>query len=722
MSSLFTVNNNFSLISISIAPSTFLAGFALFLVFLSFYITHLLPAGILRRISSTITSQLPNITALAAPSPGPDKNLPALPYSYGDHTQLVLQDQSLTERSSSSSRSTSAPNSSWKTRTTSAMADHIDDLDDVYLQGLEASLSPVSLNHSLMTAGDSEEEEAAAEELDDNRSLQHGSETASGNGFFPPAWRNLQNGELNRGFASPQHNDFRVLHQSSFTDRLNSPEFEGLDEHHDHVQDLPEDHESVLAQAIRTKLPRGSMSPEKGRSPSPERRDDTTVKVQPFGSHPYFEQHRQRHGQHSLSTGEVVRAGEAVQPIDNYLRFAVNAEILQRTAPIEAVINWISRQWNWISSSKTTFIGSLLTLLIAYSFLNGLAKPAAPRPAGDLVKVAGLAKSFEPLVFYSEHAVAQVHELQATSVAVWDLGESVRSSDMGDAATIVNDLDALSESMKTLGLEMTKFLTRVDGDIDDILNVMEWAKMHLNRLNNLPPPSTLTSAYDNIHESLTRMHILEDASGSPTPLGTITTYVFGMSNPQREQRMVQLLFNEFLTVLEESIQAELQQSVKLFALFEAVDYHFLNLARTVVRESTAQEEMHADLLSSMWTRMLGARAGELRKFEQNRQLLRNVRDKTVRNKGVLQDHNGRLLGLKASLESLRTKLVSPLVRGQNSTTLTLEDQIHGISVVSDRLGEVRAQQKSKVMEILFAAPPNKAYMIDSTHDAGGQTN
>lgn len=246
--------------------------------------------------------------------------------------------------------------------------------------------------------------------------------------------------------------------------------------------------------------------------------------------------------------------------------------------------------------------------------------------------------------------------------------------------------------------------------------------MHLNRLNNLPPPSTLSSAYDNIHESLTRMHILEDASGSPTPLGTLTTYVFGMSNPQREQRMVQLLFNEFLTVLEESIQAELQQSVKLFALFEAVDYHFLNLARTVVRESTAQEEMHADLLSSMWTRMLGARAGELRKFEQNRQLLRNVRDKTVRNKGVLQDHNGRLLGLKASLESLRTKLVSPLVRGQNSTTLTLEDQIHGISVVSDRLGEVRAQQKSKVMEILFAAPPNKAYMIDSTHDATGQTN
>lgn len=245
---------------------------------------------------------------------------------------------------------------------------------------------------------------------------------------------------------------------------------------------------------------------------------------------------------------------------------------------------------------------------------------------------------------------------------------------------------------------------------------MDWAKMHLNRLNSSPSPSTLSSAYDNIHNILSQARVLEDAAGSPTPLGRLTTHVFGLSNPQREQRMVQLLFTEFIAVLEDSIQAELQHSVTLFALFEAVDFHFLNLARTVVRESSAQEELHADMLSSLWTRLLGTRAAELRKFEQNRQLLRNVREKTVRNKGILVEHNGKLLTLKASLETLRSKLVSPLVRGVNSTTLTLEDQIQGLSDVSEYLGEVRKQQKGKVMETLFGSVPGKKYMIEERPD------
>lgn len=240
---------------------------------------------------------------------------------------------------------------------------------------------------------------------------------------------------------------------------------------------------------------------------------------------------------------------------------------------------------------------------------------------------------------------------------------------------------------------------------------MDWAKMHLHRLNANPPPSTLSSAYDNLHNLLSKALILEDSSGSPTTLGTLTTYIFGMSNPQREQRMVQLLFTEFLSVLEDSVQAELQHSVTLFALFEAVDFHFLNLARTVVRESSAQEELHADLLSSLWTRLLGARAAQLRKFEQNRQLLNNVRDKTVRNKGILVEHNGKLLSLKAALETLRTRLVSPLVRGSNATTLTLEDQIHGLTDVSDYLSDVRREQKGKVMESLFGSVPGKKYTI-----------
>lgn len=238
---------------------------------------------------------------------------------------------------------------------------------------------------------------------------------------------------------------------------------------------------------------------------------------------------------------------------------------------------------------------------------------------------------------------------------------------------------------------------------------MDWSKMHLDRFHNSPPPSTLSSAYDNVHNLLCQAQVLEDATGTLTPVGTVASWVFGPSNPQREQRIVQLLFREFLTVLEDSIQSELQHAITLFALFESVDRHFLNLARTVVRESSAQEELYADLLSGLWARILGPHAAQVRKFEQNRLLLQDVRQKTVYNKGVLVEHNGKLLTLKASLESLRSKLVSPLVRGVNSTTLTLEDQIRGISDVSQHLAEVRKQQKSKVMQTLYGTTPGRKF-------------
>ncbi len=386
------------------------------------------------------------------------------------------------------------------------------------------------------------------------------------------------------------------------------------------------------------------------------------------------------------------------------------------------------RRYRAATSSWRALFANAAVALFSVLFVKTLLQPVAQRPAGDLVKVAGVARSFEPLIYYSESAVAQVHELQATSVAVWDLGESVRSSGMKDAESIVSDLDALSETMRTLSVEMTKFFARVDGDVDgyapllldpvpnqlrppakhplcSILNVMDWAKMHLNRLNSTPPPSTMSAAYDNLHNLLSRARLLEDAHGAPTPFGSLTTYIFGPSGPQREQRVIQLLFTEFLAVLEDSIAAELQHSVTLFALFAAVDARFLNLARAVVRESSAQEELHADTLASLWVRLLGARAAELRKFGKNLDLLHHVRDKTVRNKRVLVDHHGRLLTLKASLESLRGKLVSPLVRGANATTLSLDDQIAGIASVGDHLAEVRRQQKGKVLEYLFSSVP-----------------
>ncbi len=148
------------------------------------------------------------------------------------------------------------------------------------------------------------------------------------------------------------------------------------------------------------------------------------------------------------------------------IRFAVRAEVQQRTESIETAIHFIRSRYSLVTKSWAHLSFSVIVAVLSLSALRSLFQPAGLRPVPDLIKVAGIARSFEPLIYYSENGVSQVSDLQATSVAVWDLGESVRSSTMTSAPIIVTELDELSDSVKTLAIELTKFFANVDSDID----------------------------------------------------------------------------------------------------------------------------------------------------------------------------------------------------------------------------------------------------------------
>ncbi|KAI1301076.1 hypothetical protein F5Y03DRAFT_385720 [Xylaria venustula] len=505
----------------------------------------------------------------------------------------------------------------------------------------------------------------------------------SNGNYSPPAWRRLENGDRSYGNWRSGNDVLvrRILNKSRLLDADQDADF--------------------FEAARRTRLPTGSISPEKGRSPEPEVRgvDDTLVKIKSESVPPIKEEIERdptEDPRQSMITSLDPGTGR-----ENYIRFAVRADIQQRTEPIDAAVNFFKTSYRTVTKSWASVVLALLIAMLSMSATRLLFEPTSLRPVPDLVKVAGLARSFEPLIYYSENGVSQVGDLQATGVAVWDLGESVRSSNMTSAPIIVKSLDELSDSLKTLAVELTKFFANVDGDIDSILIVMDWARREISQLHSLPSPP-LATAFSNIHNLLCAAGLLEDPNtGSPTRLGAVATTVFGMSQSQHTQHTLQRTFTEFLSVLEEAIENELQHSLALFGLFEAIDRQFLNLARLVVRESSLQDEQHADLLSSLWTRILGAKASEVKKYERNRELLVNVREKTVRNKGILVEHNGKLLTLKANLENLRRKLVSPLVRSVNSSTLTLDDQIKGLEDVGIYLEGVRARQKGKLMEMLY---------------------
>lgn len=82
-------------------------------------------------------------------------------------------------------------------------------------------------------------------------------------GYSPPAWRRLGNGDRSSGFWRKGGDN--LLGYGGLPPEL---DYDSVDECDDDDDDVEED--DILAAAIRTRLPTGSMSPEKERSPEPE--------------------------------------------------------------------------------------------------------------------------------------------------------------------------------------------------------------------------------------------------------------------------------------------------------------------------------------------------------------------------------------------------------------------------------------------------------------------
>lgn len=77
-----------------------------------------------------------------------------------------------------------------------------------------------------------------------------------------------------------------------------------------------------------------------------------------------------------------------------------------------------------------------------------------------------MAKQFEPLMYASENVIPRSRELAEASIAVQDLGESVRATNMSASNVIIDQLDDLGDSLKVLSEKITSFFTNVDGDMD----------------------------------------------------------------------------------------------------------------------------------------------------------------------------------------------------------------------------------------------------------------
>ena len=128
------------------------------------------------------------------------------------------------------------------------------------------------------------------------------------------------------------------------------------------------------------------------------------------------------------------------------VKFAIRGETLFRTAPLEDVMSSFASGLHLFTRSRLSVVCTLSALLFAYLITIPWTESLIP----DIANVANMAKQFEPLMYASENVIPRSRELAEASIAVQDLGESVRATNMS-ASTVINDqLDDLGENLKVL--------------------------------------------------------------------------------------------------------------------------------------------------------------------------------------------------------------------------------------------------------------------------------
>ncbi|KAF2675250.1 hypothetical protein BT63DRAFT_32758 [Microthyrium microscopicum] len=381
---------------------------------------------------------------------------------------------------------------------------------------------------------------------------------------------------------------------------------------------------------------------------------------------------------------------------NNFIRFAVRAEVQHRTEPFESALQWLREKVDSVIFNSKSLMYAFITVILAYWTLKMLLGAPSPPPVPNLLKVAEVAKTFEPLIYHTDSGRKQINQLQTTGYAVYDLGASVQyASNLNKSKEIADDLYTVSEIMKKLVIDLTDFFSKVEGDVDGIIYMMDWAKRYLDRLEPTQPGS-MTTITDNLQEMLSQAGISEYRDGTPNPVGHMMQFMFRGTTAQRNRQKLKYTFDEVLNAVESSISTQLQIAMLLYQKFEDIDKIYQNLATTALHEVDQQDAEENELLSSAWVRIMGPRKNALTKFEKNRDLLGTVRLQTTQHKDVLKDFGQKLLLMKSNLDYIREDLTVAMVRTNGTSDLPIEEQMASLDDTYKVLKEVRDRQKAQL--------------------------
>jgi hypothetical protein len=189
----------------------------------------------------------------------------------------------------------------------------------------------------------------------------------------------------------------------------------------------------------------------------------------------------------------------------------------------------------------------------------------------------------------------------------------------------------------------------------------------------------------------------------------------GSTTQQKAKAALQRSFDFVLSTLEENLQNELTRADSLFQMFDNVDLQFHNLHRTVAKEEDTLAAQKDEFLASMWRTTITNKL-RLKKYERNLKLLKTLRSSALANKSELKNNIQIIRAVQDQLVVARKSLISPVIRGAQSDSYSIEKQLEDVVATHDFLQGIRDTQKHKFTKQLFAAPSRPAISITTGRD------
>ncbi|KAF1969518.1 hypothetical protein BU23DRAFT_476673 [Bimuria novae-zelandiae CBS 107.79] len=392
---------------------------------------------------------------------------------------------------------------------------------------------------------------------------------------------------------------------------------------------------------------------------------------------------------------------------DGFIRVVFKSESLVNMGPIEERISMFTR-----SMSRTRMVTSLIVLVLAWMLMHPWGTEAE-HGGPNVAHLVTMVRRFEPLLYASENVIPRSRELSDASIAVEDLGESIRASNMSGSKVIVAQLDDLSENLKMLSQQIQTFFVHVDGDMDGTISAIGWAERQLQGIQG-SHVGVVDTVIGNIHGGLNTVGLL-GSDDHPTAVGTVVTGLMGSTTQQRAKAALQRSFDFVLSTLEENLQNELSRADSLFQMFDNVDLQFHNLHRTVAKEEDTLAAQKDEFLASMWRTTITNKL-RLKKYEKNLKLLKTLRSSALANKSELKNNIQIIRAVQDQLVVARKSLISPVIKGAQSDSYSIDKQLEDVIATHDFLQGIRDSQKHKFTKQLFAASSRPAISITTGRD------